>query len=81
VAGMISIHQITFGFLERLSRAFLGTVLLILSFAYAINSDWFAAMHFVAMYPLLTALIAWDPVYMIIDLVKERWVDYWILHG
>jgi len=77
---MIHIHHIRFGFIERMSRAFIGFILLLLSFAFAINSEWFATLHFVAMYPLLTALIAWDPVYMLIEIVKERWIDFWILH-
>ena len=75
---MVPMHKISFGFIERMSRAFIGFMLLLFSFTVAINSEWFSTLQLVAMYPLLTALIAWDPVYFIIDIIKERWVDFWI---
>ena len=77
---MVQMHKVTFGVIERLSRAFIGFILLLLSFTVAINSEWFVTLHFVALYPLFTALIAWDPIYMLVELVKERWLDFWILH-
>lgn len=79
---MLQIHQVTFGFMERMSRAFLGFILLILSFSVAlsISAEWFATFNMLAMYPLLTALIAWDPVYFSIEVLKERIHDFYLLH-
>ena len=77
---MTKVHHIAFGFIDRLSRAFIGIVVVILSFIYAANSEMFATMQFVALYPIFTALVAWDPMYVLIDSVKQYWVDYSLLH-
>jgi len=77
---MTKVHHIAFGFIDRLSRAFIGIALVILSFAYAANSEMFATMQFFAMYPIFTALIAWDPFYVLIDVIKQHWTDYSIMH-
>ena len=79
---MIQVHKISFGFIERMSRAAFGFVLLLLSFTIALSlgTDWFATLNIVAMYPLLTALVAWDPIYFLVEIVKESMSDYYILH-
>ncbi|MDH3326782.1 MAG: DUF2892 domain-containing protein [Gammaproteobacteria bacterium] len=77
---MVRIHQMTFGFIERASRAFLGFLILIISFSFAIGTSTFATMHIVAMYPLLTALVAWDPLYIAFEILRERLIEYSILH-
>lgn len=77
---MTKAHHIAFGFIDRLSRAFIGIVIVILSFAYAANSEVFANMLFFSMYPIFTALVAWDPFYVLVDVIKEHWIDYSILH-
>ena len=79
---MVQIQNVTFGFIERMSRAFVGFILLILSFtiALAFGTDWFATLNIMAMYPLLTALIAWDPVYVVIELIKDRFADFMLFH-
>ena len=79
-AQMIQLHRMTFGFIERVSRAFLGFMILIISFTFAISTETFATMHLVAMYPLLTALVAWDPVYLVIELLRERYIEYTMFH-
>ena len=76
---MMLLQRATFGFIERMSRLFVGFILLVISFTIAINSDWFITLNFMALYPLLTALVAWDPIYMVIEIIKERWVDFWLL--
>lgn len=77
---MTHVRRIAFGFIDRMSRAFIGTVIVILSFVYAVNSEMFATMQFVAMYPIFTALVAWDPLYALSETLKQLWVDYSILH-
>ncbi len=79
---MLQIHQITFGYIERMSRAALGFILLLLSFSVAltISVELFAALNIMAMYPLVTALVAWDPVYFSVELLKERIHDFYLLH-
>jgi len=77
---MTKVQHIAFGFIDRLSRAFIGTVVVILSFIYAANSEMFATMQFFALYPIFTALVAWDPMYVLIDAIKQYWVDYFLLH-
>lgn len=77
---MTKVNRITFGFIDRLSRAFIGLAVVILSFAYAANSEMFATMQFIALYPIFTALVAWDPVYFLIEIIKQHWADYHILH-
>ena len=70
----------SFGFIERASRAFIGFMILVISFSFAISTQTFATMHFLAMYPLLTALVAWDPVYLIIEILRERIIEYSLFH-
>ena len=77
---MIRLHRMSVGFIERVSRAFIGFMILIISFTLAISSETFATMHFVAMYPLLTALVAWDPIYIVIELLRERFIEYSLFH-
>lgn len=77
---MVHLHQMTFGFIERASRAFLGFLILIISFSFAVGTQTFATMHMLAMYPLLTALVAWDPVYIAFELLRERLIEYSIFH-
>jgi len=77
---MVELHRMTFGFIERASRAFLGFMILIISFSFAISTQTFATMHMVAMYPLLTALVAWDPIYILVEVTRERIIEYSILH-
>ncbi len=77
---MSQVRRIAFGFIDRLSRAFIGVAVVILSFIYAINSEMFAAMQFFAMYPIFTALVAWDPVYALSEALKQQWIDYSLLH-
>jgi len=77
---MIKVHRIKVGFIDRFSRAFIGIALVALSFAYAVNSETFATMNFIALYPIFTALVAWDPVYVAIEIIKQHWLDYSILH-
>ncbi|HFE37372.1 MAG TPA: DUF2892 domain-containing protein [Gammaproteobacteria bacterium] len=77
---MTNARRIAFGFIDRISRAFIGIVMVIFSFTYAINSEMFAAMQFFAMYPIFTALVAWDPVYALLEAIKQYWFDYSILH-
>jgi len=77
---MTHLQQISFGYTERASRAFIGFMLLIISFSFAISTATFAAMHLAAMYPLLTALVAWDPVYIIVETVRQRLIEYSIFH-
>ena len=77
---MTHIHRLTFGFIDRLSRAFIGICIVILSFIYAVNSEMFATMQFFALYPIFTALVAWDPVYVMIDALKQSWIEYSLLH-
>ena len=77
---MTRVHRLTFGFIDRLSRAFIGVVVVILSFAYAVNSEIFATMQFFALYPIFTALVAWDPLYALIDVLKQYWLNYNLLH-
>ena len=77
---MTKVHRLTFGFIDRLSRAFIGTVVVILSFIYAVNSEMFATMQFFALYPIFTALVAWDPLYALVDALKQYWIDYSLLH-
>ena len=77
---MVHLKRMSFGFIERVSRAFIGFMILIISFSVAISTETFATMHFVAMYPLLTALVAWDPVYIVIELLRERLIEYSLFH-
>ena len=77
---MTQVRRIAFGFIDRISRAFIGTVIVILSFVYAVNSEMFATMQFFAMYPIFTALVAWDPIYALFEALKQYWMDYSILH-
>ena len=77
---MVRLHRLSVGFIERVSRAFIGFMILIISFTLAISTETFATMHFVAMYPLLTALVAWDPVYIVIELLRQRIIEYSLFH-
>lgn len=77
---MLRLRRMSVGFIERISRAFIGLMILIISFSFAISTETFATMHFVAMYPLLTALVAWDPVYIVIELLRERIIEYTLFH-
>ena len=77
---MVQIHKITFGYIERASRAFLGFMILIISFSFAVSTATFATMHILAMYPLLTALVAWDPVYIVIEVLRDRLIEYSLFH-
>lgn len=77
---MVQLHQMTFGFIERASRAFVGLMILIVSFSFALGTETFATMHIVAMYPLLTALVAWDPVYIAFEFLRERLIEYSLFH-
>lgn len=76
---MTQVRRIAFGFIDRMSRAFIGTVVVILSFVYAVNSEMFATMQLFAMYPIFTALVAWDPIYALSEALKQFWLDYDIL--
>lgn len=76
---MTQARRIAFGLIDRISRAFIGTVIVILSFVYAVNSEMFATMQFFAMYPIFTALVAWDPIYALSETVKQYWIEYSIL--
>lgn len=76
---MTKVHHIAFGFIDRLSRAFIGIVVVVLSFVYAVNSEMFATMQFFALYPIFTALVAWDPMYILADAIKQYWFDYSVL--
>lgn len=77
---MVHLNKISFGFIERVSRAFIGFMILIISFSIAIGTDTFATMHLLAMYPLLTALVAWDPIYIAIEVMREYFVEYSLFH-
>ncbi len=77
---MVHLKKISFGFIERVSRAFIGLMILIISFSFAINTQTFATMHIVAMYPLLTALVAWDPLYLAFEVLRERLIEYSLFH-
>jgi len=77
---MVQLHQMSFGFIQRASRAFLGFLILIISFSFAVSTATFATMHLVAMYPLITALVAWDPVYIAFEILRERLIEYSLFH-
>lgn len=77
---MVRLNKISVGFTERVSRAFIGSMILIVSFSIAISTETFATMHLLAMYPLLTALVAWDPVYIAIEMLREYFVEYSLFH-
>jgi len=76
---MVKTQHIKFSIIDRLFRFFVGFMLLLFAYALAANSEWFVTLHFAAMYPIFTAMIAWDPVYFVIEIVKQWWVDFWIL--
>ncbi len=70
-------YHVAFSGFERVLRGCLGTILLLLAFTVAltISTTWFATMNFIAMYPLFTALVAWDPIYLSIETMKQYSAD------
>ncbi len=53
--------------LERTLRVAVGSLLVAAAFNPAIAAPWMALL---AIYPLITATIAWDPVYSLLDQLK-----------
>lgn len=70
----------TVGYIDRFSRSLTGFFLLLASFMFPMSTDWFAALHISASYPLLTALTGWDPVYLLLELLQERYLQYSLSH-
>lgn len=66
--------------LDRIFRIASGTLILAIAYSLPLRSDWFAGLHFVASYPLLTGMAAWDPFYIIFELVRDKFIDYHFWH-
>jgi len=64
------------GGMERISRAFIGAAMILSAFAFPPGAEWFARLIIGALYPLLTALTAWDPVYAVLLGIKDRFAEY-----
>lgn len=57
------------GTIERIMRLALGTLLLGMVFRPELPPQWFAL---VAPYPIITAIIAWDPFYALFEELKHK---------
>jgi len=52
---------------ERFTRLILGSCLVLSILVLPLSTSWIALISLIAFYPLLTALIAIDPYYLLID--------------
>ncbi len=77
---MTTISLYTISIVSRIARTAFGFMLLISAFLLPITVEWFASLHLMATYPLLTALVAWDPVHTIIEVLRQRFIDYHVFH-
>ncbi|MDH5691513.1 MAG: DUF2892 domain-containing protein [Gammaproteobacteria bacterium] len=68
------------GGMERISRCFLGGLMVVVAFVLPAGTEWFARLLLLATYPLLTALTAWDPVYSLFRFIRERFSEYLFFH-
>ena len=60
--GQLSIHQ-------QIIRYGLGALLIVLSVVTLQIPVWFA---FVATYPVFTAMVQWDPLYALFDVIRQQ---------
>ncbi|MDH5546577.1 MAG: DUF2892 domain-containing protein [Gammaproteobacteria bacterium] len=66
--------------LDRMTRVFLGAMTMVFAFALPLTAKWFAGLTLASTYPLFTGIMAWDPFYALINVVRERFSDYHIFH-
>jgi hypothetical protein len=69
---MKSNKYFTVGIFDRIARLIFGVALIALALNNPTETDWFARLIIIAVYPLLTALVAWDPVYAFFEIVRDR---------
>ncbi|MDH5229422.1 MAG: DUF2892 domain-containing protein [Gammaproteobacteria bacterium] len=77
---MERLRHLAVGPLERASRPVLASFLLFIAYTHLLGTIWFVGFNGVAFYLYITALIAWDPFYALIDFFITRLSDYLILH-
>ncbi len=66
---------------ERFTRFVIGFSLVLSIMIFPITSAWIAAVCFVATYPLLTALLAIDPIFLLLDLFAKRTTNLSLDHA
>ncbi len=66
------------GTIERGMRLGLGTLLLALVFQSGLPPYWFALT---APYPVMTAIMAWDPLYALVDALKHKFSHNAVVNG
>ena len=71
----------TLSIVDRGVRTTICALVLIYSFSNPISTTWFATMHVVSIYPFVTGLTGWDPLYSTFSFVKEMHGDYRAIQG
>ncbi len=77
---MSTISLYTISIISRIARTVFGFMLLISAYLLPITVEWFASLNLMATYPLLTALVAWDPIHTAFEVLRQRFIDYHIFH-
>lgn len=57
---------------DRLLRVLLGAALLALGWSGAVPGLWGAAVKLFALFPLVSGLLGWDPIYALLDFSTRR---------
>jgi len=68
------------GSIDRSVRMIVGIALCVSILFMSYSAEWIAAIVLVAMYPLFSALIAFDPVLMLMEKTKLKPVFYKRMH-
>lgn len=63
-----TIMDFNMGMNDRVNRFMVGAILIVLSMVSVITPTWIAL---IALYPILTAIISWDPVYAAYDVLAK----------
>ena len=58
---------------ERIRRGIIGFGLIFVSFFFVDNTLLFAFLNIVAIYPLVSALTGWDPLFTVIEFFTQKW--------